>query len=224
MEAAKIVQRIGVALAHTLLSEARRPIGVSYESDQGVDMDCTLCSAFYIHMTDLQNLVNMPMDLWISVVYMLDDSGKEDLGFAITHSKVPVCELKVYPLPSINYAAEVIKRFMSFSMLPYFDLEGKAQESNLTYLTGKYGKAEGWGDTITLNIRAEDFPYDVDFRGGVFQGFSDRMMNGMKKDVATAMGVNEELRHRVYSLDNDIGIVFVPSSTYLASKEVPKEL
>jgi hypothetical protein len=224
MEAAKIAQRIGVTLAHTLLSEARRPIGVSYESDQGVDMDYTLVSAFYIHMTDLQNLVNMPVDLWIAVVYTLNEAGEQDLGFTASHAKVPPCELKTYPLPSINYAAAVIKRFMAYSMLPYYDLEGLATKSNLRYLTGKYGSAEGWGDTITLNLKAEDFPYDVDYSGGVFKGFSDRMLEGMKADVARTMGVAEDLRHRVFSLDNDIGIVFVPESTYLASKQVPKEL
>ena len=74
MEAAQIVQRIGTTLAHSLLSEARKPIGVSYESDQGVDMGYTLCSVFYIHMADLQNLVNMPVDLWVSVVYKLSDA------------------------------------------------------------------------------------------------------------------------------------------------------
>ena len=106
MEAAKVVQRIGVTLAHTLLAEARRPIGVSYESDQGVDMDYTLCSAFYIHLKGLQNLVNMKVDLWIAVVYKLDEAGQQDLGFSISHRKLPACELKLYPLPSINYAAE----------------------------------------------------------------------------------------------------------------------
>ena len=224
MEAAKLAQRVGVTLAHTLLSEARRPIGVSYESDQGVGMDYTLCSAFYIHMTDLQNLLNMPVDLWVAVVYKLNEAGDQDLGFTVTHQKMPPCELKVYPLPSINYAAAVIKNFMAYSMLPYFDIDGLAVKTNLPYLQGKYGQAEGWGDTVTLNIKAEDFPYDVDFAGGVFRGFSDRLMEGMKRDVAMAMGTPDTLRHRVYSLENDIGVVFVPETTYLASRKVPKEL
>jgi hypothetical protein len=224
MEAAKLAQRIGVTLTHTLLSEARRPISVSYETDQGVDMDYTLCSAFYIHMTDLQNLLNMPVDLWISVVYRLNEAGDQDLGFAITHQKVPVCELKIYPLPSINYAAAVAKRFMAYSMLPYFDIEGVAAKTNLSFQQGKYGNDEGWGDTVTINMKAEDFPYDVDFAGGVFRGFSSRLMEGMKLDVAMAMGITDTLRHRVYSLENDIGIVFVPESSYLASRDVPKEL
>jgi hypothetical protein len=224
MEAAKVVQRIGVILAHTLLSEARRPIGVSYESDQGVDMDYTLCSAFYIHMTDLQNLVNMKVDLWIAVVYRLNEGGEQDLGFAITHNKVPACELRLYPFPSINYAAEVTKKFMAFSLLPYYDLDGLAQKANLANLSEKYGNADGWGDTVTVQLRAEDFPYDVDYTGGIFRGFSERMLEGMKQDVAMALGSGEELRHRVFSLENDIGVVFVPESTYLASRSVPKEL
>jgi hypothetical protein len=224
MEAAKLAQRIGVILAHTLLSEARKPISVSYESDQGVDMSYTLCSAFYVHMSDLQNLMNMPIDLWISVVYKLNEAGDQDLGFAVAHEKVPACELKVYPLPSINYAAEAIKRFMAYSMLPYFDIDGVAAKTNLAFLQGKYGKADGWGDTITLHIKAEDFPYDVDYAGGVFRGFSERLMEAMKRDVATAIGITDDLRHRVYSMGNEIGIVFVPESTYLASREVPKEL
>ena len=224
MEAANIAQRVGIALAHTLLSEARRPIGVSYESDEGVGMDYAFCSAFFIHMTDLQNLVNMQVDLWVAVVYRLDENGKQDLGFAITHNKVPACELNIYPLPSIAYAAEVVKKFMAYSMLPYFDLDGSARQANLSYLSGKYGKADGWGDTVTLSLKAEDFPYDVDYRGGIFRGFSDRMLEGMKKDVAMSMNAGEELRHRVFSLDNDIGVVFVPESTYLASRKVPKEL
>ena len=224
MEAAKLAQRIGVTLAHTLLSEARRPIGVSYETDQGVDMNYTLCSAFYIHMTDLQNLLNMPIDLWVAVVYKLNEAGDQDLGFTVTHQKVPACELKVYPLPSINYAAAVIKNFMSYSMLPYFDVEGLAAKTNLPYLQGKYGRAEGWGDTVTINIKAEDFPHDVDFAGGIFRGFSDRFLEGMKNDVIMAMGTHDTLRHRVYSLENDIGIIFVPETTYLASRKVPKEL
>ena len=224
MEAAKLAQRIGVTLAHTLLSEARKPISVSYESDQGVNMDYTLCSAFYIHMSDLQNLLNMPVDLWVAVVYKLNEAGDQDLGFRVTHQKLPACELKVYPLPSINYAAKVIKNFMAYSMLPYFDIDGLAVKTNLSFLQGKYGNAEGWGDTVTLNIKAEDFPYDVDFAGGVFRGFSDRLLEGMKLDVATAMGTQDTLRHRVYSLENDIGIVFVPETTYLASRKVPKEL
>ena len=224
MEAAKIAQRIGITLAHTLLSEARRPIGVSYESDHGVDMDYTMCSAFYIHMTDLQNLVNMSVDLWIAVVYTLNEAGDQDLGFAVSHAKVPACELKIYPLPSINYAAAVIKTFMAYSMLPYFDLDGIAAKTDLAYLQGKYGNAEGWGDTITLNLKAENFPYDVDYSGGIFKGFSDRMLDNMKQDVAKAVGITEDFRHRVFSLENDIGVVFVPESTYLASRQVPKEL
>jgi hypothetical protein len=158
------------------------------------------------------------------VVYKLNEAGDQDLGFAVAHQKVPACELKVYPLPSINYAAAVIKRFMAYSMLPYFDIEGLAVKTDLAFLQGKYGDAEGWGDTITLNIRAEDFPYDVDFAGGVFRGFSDRLLEGMKLDVATAMGTQDTLRHRVYSLENDIAVVFVPETTYLASRKVPKEL
>jgi len=109
-------------------------------------------------------------------------------------------------------------------MLPYFDVDGLAVKTNLRYLQGKYGNAEGWGDTITLNIKAEDFPYDVDFAGGVFRGFSERMMESMKRDVAAAIGITDTLRHRVFSMGNDIGVVFVPEVTYLASKEVPKEL
>jgi len=224
MEAAQIVQRIGTTLAHSLLSEARKPIGVSYESDQGVDMGYTLCSVFYIHMTDLQNLVNMPVDLWVAVVYKLSDSGEQDLGFTITHHKESPCELNVYPLASIEYAVAVIKRFFSFSLLPYFELSGTAQGANLEFLAGKYGNAQGWGDTITLNIKAEDFPYDVDYGSGVFRGFSDRMLSEMKKDVAVSFGSPEKLKHRVFSLENDIGVVFIPESTYLASKQVPKEL
>jgi hypothetical protein len=224
MEAAKIAQRVGVTLAHTLLSEARRPIGVSYESDHGVGMDYTVCSAFYIHMTDLQNLVNMPVDLWIAVVYTLNENGEQDLSFAVAHSKVPACELKTYPMPSINYAAEVIKRFMSYSMLPYYEFDGVAAKAKLSYLSGKYGNAEGWGDTVTLNLKAEDFPHDVDYTAGIFRGFSKRMLENMKIDVARAMGITDDLRHRVFSMGNDIGIVFVPESTYLASKQVPKEL
>jgi hypothetical protein len=73
-------------------------------------------------------------------------------------------------------------------------------------------------------LQAEDFPYDVDYNGGVFRGFSDRMWEEMDKDVKTSLGRGEELRHRVFSQDNDIGVVFVPLSTYLMSKEVPKEL
>ncbi len=225
MEAANVAQRTGIALAHTLLSEARRPIGVSYESAEGVDMmDYALCSAFYIHMTDLQNLVNMKVDLWVAVVYKIGEDGSQDIGFSITHNKMPPCELTLYPLPSIKYAAEVVKKFMAYSLLPYFDLEGMAQKANLSYLSGKYGNAEGWGDTVTVQMKAEDFPYDVDFRGGIFRGFSDRLLEGLKQDVALSMSTAEELRHRVFSLDNDIGVVFVPESTYLASRSVPKEL
>lgn len=224
MEAAQVVQRIGLTLAHSLLSEARKPIGVSYESDQGVDMDYTLCSVFYVHMTDLQNLVNMPVDLWVAVVYKLSDSGEQDVGFTVTHHKEAPCELKTYPLVSLDYAVEVIKRFFAFSLLPYFELSGTAQGANLAYLAGKYGDAQGWGDTVTLNLKAEDFPYDVDYRGGVFRGFSDRMLEGMKKDVALAFGTAEELKHRVFSTGNDIGVVFIPESTYLASRKVPEEL
>jgi hypothetical protein len=199
-------------------------MSVSYESDQGVGMDYTLCSAFYIHMSDLQNLLNMPVDLWVAVVYTLNEAGDQDLGFAVSHHKLPACELKIYPLPSVNYAAEVVKRFMAYSMLPYFDVDGLAVKTNLSFLQGKYGRAEGWGDTITVNIKAEDFPYDVDYAGGVFRGFSDRLLEGMKRDVQTAMGTSDTLRHRVYSLENDIGVVFVPETTYLASRKVPKEL
>jgi len=224
MDAAHIVQRIGVTLAHTLLSEAREPIGVSYESDQGVDMDYTLCSAFYIHMENLQNLVNMKVDLWVAVVYKLDEHGNQDLGFTVTHNKIPACDLTIYPLPSINYAAEVVKRFMSFSLLPYFDLDGLAPKTNLNFLKGKYGNADAWGDTVTITIQSEDFPYDVDFRGGTFQGFSDRLLEEMKKDVSLAMGTSDELRHRVFSDGNKIGVIFMPESTYLASRSVPKEL
>jgi hypothetical protein len=113
---------------------------------------------------------------------------------------------------------------MAYSMLPYFDVDGLAVKTNLSFLQGKYGRAEGWGDTITVNIKAEDFPYDVDYAGGVFRGFSDRLLEGMKRDVQTAMGTSDTLRHRVYSLENDIGVVFVPETTYLASRKVPKEL
>jgi hypothetical protein len=187
-------------------------------------MDYTLCSAFYIHMTDLQNLLNMPVDLWVSVVYKLNEAGDQDLGFTVSHQKLPACELKVYPLPSINYAAAVVKNFMAYSMLPYFDIDGLAVKTNLSFLQGKYGRADGWGDTVTVNIKAEDFPYDVDFAGGVFRGLSERFLEGLKNDVTMAMGTHDTLRHRVYSLENDIGIVFVPETTYLASKHVPKEL
>ena len=224
MEAAKLAQRIGMALTHTMLRESRQPISVSYESDQGVGMDYTLCSAFYIHMSDLQNLMNMPVDLWISVVYKLNEDGEQDIGFSVAHQKIPACEIKSYPLPSVNYAAAVIKRFMAYSMLPYFDVDGLAVKTNLAFLKGKYGKAEGWGDTVTVSVRAEDFPYDVDFAGGVFRGFSDRLLEGMKRDVSMAMGITDTLRHRVYSLGNDINVVFIPETTYLASREVPKEL
>jgi len=224
MEAAQIVQRIGVTLAHSLLSEARRPIGVKYESEQGVDMDYALCSVFYIHLQDLQNLVNMPVDLWVSVVYKLNEAGEQDLGFAITHSKTAPCELQMYPIGSIEHAVAVIKKFFAYSMLPYFDLAGAGLETDLTFLNGKYGNAQAWGDTITLNLKAEDFPYDVDYTGGIFRGFSDRLLNGMIKDVQTSIGQPEELKHRVFSLENDIGIVFIPKSTYSASKDVPKEL
>ena len=126
MEAAQIAQRIGVTLAHALLSEARKPIGVRYESDQGVDMDYALCSVFYIHMTDLQNLANMTVDLWIAVVYKLSNSGEQELGFAVTHQQTAPCELNIYPIASIDYAVDVIKKFFAYSMLPYFDLGGKA--------------------------------------------------------------------------------------------------
>ncbi len=224
MEAAQIVQRIGITLAHVLLSEARKPIGVKYESDQGVGMDYALCSVFYIHMADMQNLVNMPVDLWVSVVYRLTESGEQDLGFTVTHHKVAPCELKTYPLGSIDYAVEVIKKFFSYSMLPYFETRGVAQAADLTFLAGKYGNAQAWGDTVTLNLKAEDFPYDVDYGSGVFRGFSERLLKNMVSDVQTAMGAQEELKHRVYSLENDIGIVFIPQSTYSASKHVPKEL
>ena len=224
MEAAQIAQRIGVTLAHSLLSEARKPIGVSYESDQGVDTDYALCSVFYIHMSDLQNLVNMPVDLWIAVLYKLNESGEEDVGFAVSHHKVAPCELKTYPVGSIDHAVEVIKKFFAYSMLPYFEMRGAAQATDLTFLAGKYGDARGWGDTITLNLRAEDFPYDVDYGDGVFRGFSERFMASMLADVQSAMGAQEELKHRVFSLENDIGVVFIPQSTYSASKHVPKEL
>ena len=224
MEAAQIVQRIGVTLAHALLSEARRPIGVKYESEQGVDMDYALCSVFYIHLQDLQNLVNMPIDLWVSVVYKLNQAGEQDLGFAITHNKTAPCELQMYPIGSIEHAVEVIKKFFAYSMLPYFELSGAALETDLTFLSGKYGNAQAWGDTVTLNLKAEDFPYDVDYTGGVFRGFSDRLLNNMIKDVQTSIGQSEELKHRVFSLENDIGVVFIPKSTYSASKHVPKEL
>lgn len=224
MEAAQIVQRIGVTLAHSLLSEARKPIGVEYESDQGVGMDYALCSVFYIHMADMQNLVNMPVDLWIAVVYKLTESGEQDLGFTVTHHKVAPCELKTYPLGSIDYAVQVIKKFFAYSMLPYFEARGVAQATDLTFLAGKYGDAQAWGDTITLNLKAEDFQYDVDYGSGVFRGFSERLLNNMIKDVQTAIGSQEELKHRVFSLENDIGIVFIPKSTYSASKHVPKEL
>ncbi len=224
MEAAQIVQRIGVTLAHALLSEVRKPIGVNYESDQGVDMDYALCSVFYIHMSDLQNLVNMPIDLWVAVVYKLAESGEQDLGFAITHHKAAPCELKTYPLGSIDHAVEVIKKFFAYSMLPYFEMRGAAQATDLTFLAGKYGNAQAWGDTVTLNLKAEDFPYDVDYGSGVFRGFSDRLLKNMVSDVQMALGMPEELKHRVFSLENDIGIVFIPQSTYSASKHVPKEL
>jgi hypothetical protein len=224
MEAAQIIQRIGVTLAHSLLSEARKPIGVNYESDQGVDMTYTLCSVFYIHLQDLQNLVNMPVDLWVSVVYKLNESGEQDVGFAVTHHKEAPCELKTYPLGSIEHAVEVIKKFFAYSMLPYFEMRGAAQTTDLTFLAGKYGNAQAWGDTVTLNLKAEDFHYDVDYTGGVFRGFSDRLLNNMINDVQTAIGKPEELKHRVFSLENDIGVVFIPKSTYSASKYVPKEL
>jgi len=224
MEAAQVVQRIGVTLAHALLSEARKPIGVNYESDQGVDMDCSLCSVFYIHMADLQNLVNMSMDLWIAVVYRLNERGEQALEFAVTHHKTAPCELKTYPILSIDHAVDVIKAFFAYSMLPYFDMRGIAQATDLTFLAGKYGDAQAWGDTVTLNLRAEDFPYDVDYTEGVFKGFSDRILKGMQTDVQRAMGKSEELKHRVFSLENDIGVVFIPQSTYSASKHVPEEL
>ncbi len=224
MEAAQIIQRIGVTLAHALLSEARKPIGVNYESDQGVDMDYALCSVFYIHLQDLQNLVNMPVDLWVSVLYKLNESGEQDLGFTVTHHKVAPCELKTYPIGSIEHAVEVIKKFFAYSMLPYFEMRGAAQTTDLTFLAGKYGNAQAWGDTVTLNLKAEDFHYDVDYTGGVFRGFSDRLLNNMINDVQTAIGKPEELKHRVFSLENDIGVVFIPKSTYSASKYVPKEL
>ena len=124
-----------------------------------------------------------------------------------------VCLSTCYPLPSINYAAAVVKTFMAYSMLPYFDVDGLAVKTNLAYLQGKYGRAEGWGDTVTVNIMAEDFPYDVDFAGGVFRGFSERFLEGLKNDVTMAMGTHDTLRHRVYSLENDIGIVFVTQCT-----------
>ena len=224
MDAAHVVQRIGVTLAHTLLSEARMPIDVSYESDQGVDMDYTLCSAFYIYMRDLKNLVNMELDLWVAVVYKLDERGNQDIGFTITHNKVPACELSIYPMPSINYAAEVVKKFMAFSLLPYFELEGLARKVKLDRLKGKYGDASAWGDTVTVTLKAEDFPYDVNFQGGIFQGFSDRMLNDMKNEVTMAMGNKVKLRHRVFSAGNQIGVIFIPEDTYLASRSVPKEL
>ncbi len=224
MKAAQIVQRIGSTLAHSLLSEARRPIGVQYESDEGVDMGYTLCSVFYIHMTNLRNLVNMPVDLWIGVVYKLNEAGEQELGFSVVHDRTPPCELKTYPLYSLEHAVDVIKKFFVHSLLPYFDLKGIAQDANVDALAGKYGKAEGWGDTVTLALQAQDFPYDVDYDQGIFRGFSDRMWKQMEKDVQSALGTNEELKHRVFSKENDIGVVFIPSSTVLLSKEVPKEL
>ncbi len=224
MDAAHVVQRIGITLAHTLMSEARVPMNVSYESDQGVDMDYVLCSAFYIHMQDLKNLVSMKTDLWVAIVYKLDERGNQDIGFTITRHKIPACELNVYPMPSINYAAEVVKKFMAFSLLPYFELEGLAIKTNLNKLKGKYGDVDAWGDTITITVQAEDFPHDVDFRGGIFQGFSDRLLNSMKNDVSVAIKNKDKLRHRVFTDHNKIGIVFIPESTYLASRSVPKEL
>jgi len=224
MKAGQIVQRIGVTLARSLLSEARKPIGVHYESEQGVDMDYVLHSVFYIYMDNLRNLVNMPLELWIAIEYTLDENGNQDLGFSITHNKIAPCELHSYPLRSIEHAVAVIKKFFSYSMLPYFDEIGATQNINLPYLEGKYGKAEAWGDTVTLGVKAEDFPYDVDFSNGVFRGFSDRMLESMVKDVQLAMGTPEELKYRIYSKENNIGIVFIPKITYSASKYVPREL
>ena len=224
MEAAQIVQRIGVTLGHSLLSQARKPIEVRYETAEDVDMNYVLCSAFYLHMVDLRNLVNMPLDLWISVVYTLDEKGSQNLGFAVTHDKIAPCEMTLYPIGSIDHATEVVKRFFAFSLLPYFDLKELVKEADLKYLAGKYGNADAWGDTITLNFRAEDFPYDVDYAGGVFRGFSNRMMKNMIEDVQYAFHTTDELKHRVYSTGNNINVVFIPASTYAASKSVPRDL
>lgn len=224
MEAAQIAQRIGITIGHALLSEARRPIEVRYESAEGVDMNYVLCSAFYLHMVDLRNLVNMPIDLWIAIVYTLDEHGGQNLSFSINHSKIAPCEMSLYPIFSIDHAVKVIQKFFAFSLLPYFDLPSLTQKINPRQLSQKYGNASIWGDTVTVNVKAEDFPYDVDYEGGVFRGFSKRMMNNMLRDVQNTLGIQEDLKHRIFSVGNDIGVVFVPQSTYEASKTVPKDL
>lgn len=224
MEAAAIVQRIAITLGHALASESTKPIEVKYESAEGVDLDYSLCSVCYLHMPRLQNLVNMPVDLWVAVVYKLDESGKQSLGFSVAHNKIAPCELNVYPIGSIDHAVGTIKKFFYFSLLPYFELQGFDRSVNIAALAQKYGNAEAWGNTITIHLKAESFPYDVDFTGGVFRGFSDRILAQMIQDVQQVIGTSEELKHRVFTSKNDIGVIFIPNSTYKATKNVPKEL
>ena len=223
MEAALISQRIGITLGHVLLSEARKPIEVHYEAAEGVDMNYVLCSAFYLHMVDLKNLVGMSIDLWIAIVYTVDERGIQNLAFSINHHKIAPCEMKLYPIFSIDHAAKVVKNFFTFSLLPYFDLQDMSR-INVDNLSRKYGNVDVWGNTVTINVKAEDFPYDVDYESGVFRGFSKRMLKTMILDVQQALGIQEELKHRIFSVNNDIGIVFIPASTYEASKEVPQGL
>jgi len=224
MEAALISQRIGITLGHILLSEARKPIEVHYEAAEGVDMNYALCSAFYLHMVDLKNLVNMSVDLWIAVVYTLDEKGIQNLGFSVNHHKIAPCEMKLYTIFSLDHAAATIKNFFAYSLLPYFDLPNVAGRTNVDGLAKKYGNADVWGNTVTINLKAEDFPYDVDYESGVFRGFSERMLALMVQDVQQALGTQEELKHRIFSVNNDIGIIFIPASTYEATKNVPKGL